>query len=58
VQTLPGGGKVQTNGDSLSVGATATGTALIYNFDTDTFQGGGLTEQTNVTVIITHPPQP
>jgi hypothetical protein len=53
---MPGGGRVQTNGDSLSVGATATGTALIYNFDT--FQGGGLTEQTNVTVTITHPPQP
>jgi len=53
---MPGGGKVLTNGDSLSVGATATGTALIYNFDT--FQGGGLTEETNVNVTITHPPQP
>ena len=52
---MPGGGKVQTNGDSLSVGATVTGTALIYNFDT--LNGAGLTEQTNVTVTITHPPQ-
>ena len=54
VQNMPGGGKVMTNGTQLSVGSTATGTALNYNFDS--LQGAGLTEQTNVTVNITHPP--
>ena len=48
---MPGGGKVLTNGSSLNVGATATGTALNYSFDT--LFGAGLTEQKNVTVTIT-----
>lgn len=54
-QTLPGGGKVVTNGSTLNVGATATGTALNYSFDT--LLGAGLNEQKNVTVTIT-PPAP
>jgi hypothetical protein len=53
-QTLPGGGKLVTNGSPLNVGATATGTAL--NYSSDTILGAGLTEQTNVTVTI--PPSP
>jgi hypothetical protein len=53
VQTLPGGGKIKTNGSSLNVGALATGTALSYSFDT--FLGGNLQQQTNVIVTITPP---
>lgn len=51
VQTMPGGAKVETNGQSLNFGALATGTMLNYSFDT--FLGGNLMQQTNVIVTIT-----
>jgi len=55
-QTMPGG-KVVTNGTSLQVGDTATGTVslvtgLNYNFDN---LSGNLTQFTNVTVTIITP---
>ncbi len=50
-QTLPGGGKVVTNGEQEIFNAVTTGTAL--GFDTPTPTGGVLIKETNVTVTVT-----
>jgi hypothetical protein len=52
-QTLPGGGKVVTNGEQEIFNAVTTGTAL--GFDAPTPTGGVLIKETNVTVTVTGP---
>jgi hypothetical protein len=50
-QTLPGGGKIVTNGEMVTFTASTTGTAL--GFDAPAPSVGFLTEETNVTVTVT-----
>jgi hypothetical protein len=52
VQTLAGGGRIETNGEMVNFGATATGTALNEIFGAGF---GSLIQQTNVIVTITPP---
>jgi hypothetical protein len=52
-RTFPGGGKVVTNGETVTFFALTTGTAL--GFDVPTPTVGVLVKQTNVTVTITAP---
>jgi hypothetical protein len=52
-QTFPGGGKVETNGETTTFSALTTGTAL--GFDVPTATVGVLIQQTNVTVTVTRP---
>jgi len=52
-QTLPGGGKIVTNGEQVIFNALATGTALGFDLPADTL--GVLIQETNVTVTVTRP---
>jgi hypothetical protein len=52
-QTFPGGVKVKTNGNTVTFTASTTGTAL--GFDVPAGTVSFLTQQTNVTVTVTHP---
>lgn len=52
-QTLPGGGKIVTNGQMETFPALTAGTAVGFDVPPDT--AGNLVKQTNVTVTITAP---
>lgn len=53
-QTFPGGVKVVTNGEQLTVNASVTGT-MLDNSAGAVPSSGTLTHETNVSVTVTHP---